>query len=484
MKPIFILLLLLYILFSSLCLAQGNSIVQKKQLDGPSNQPQKSATSKNLASKNPEAASFDHPFAIAFDHKGNLFVGENGHDIRKITSSGQVTLFAGIDTPGYQDGPAKSARFNAIYGIIADTLNNLYVTDGNLVIRKIDTNGIVSTLAGSNHPGNADGTGSVARFAFPYGITIDPGQNLYVTDKINNNIRKITPLGLVTTIAGNGQSGYSDGNGLNASFNSPGGIGIDTLGNLFIADEQNHRIRKITPDGEVSTFAGNGVNESINGTGTAASFTGPSSVYVDSVDNVYVGDDYRVRKIDPKGSVTNIAGGLETGDIDGPGAKARFNYVSGLYVDHVGEVYVADPNNEKLRQICPAGLVSALAGTGQPGTTNGVVGELLTLDCPGGDGTTATVPKDTCQLRSIIVPNIFTPNGDGINELWDIHGLSFYKNCEILVYDRYGQMVFKNTGNTKAWDATYEGKRLPDGVYYYVIRNLCKLLSGYVTVLK
>lgn len=436
----------------------------------------------HAAAQNPLAASFDQPSAIASDGHGGYYIGEAGHDIRKIDSKGVVSLFAGSDTAGYKDGPRSIALFGSVPGIAVDTSGNLFVTDGsNALIRKIDTAGMVTTLAGNLVQGNKDGKGPGAKFSSPSGITIDRSGNLYVTDQVNNNIRKITPDGSVTTIAG-GVAGYVDSTGINASFNKPMGICVDTLGNLFVADYGNNRIRKITPDGHVSTFAGSGLAVSHDAAGVSAGFDGPSGLFLDSAQNLYVVENNKVREIRPDGFVATRAGSGQTGDEDGQALSASFNMLTGIYVNYGGVVYLTDSDNQKIREICSGDIVSTLAGTGSTGTANGSIGSLINPDCPAGKP--VITPIDTCHLVSIIIPNVFTPNGDNINDHWKIQGLNSYPNCDVLIFDRYGQMVFRNKGYKIQWDGTYGGKPVPAGLYYYLVTNLCKFLYGYVAVIR
>ena len=434
----------------------------------------------NTSTQDPSAASFDQPVAITSDRHGNYYIGESGHDVRKIDVNGTVTLFAGSDVAGYKDGPRSTALFGSVPGIAIDTSGNFFIADGaNALIRMIDTNGMVSTLAGSLVQGNLDGNGMAAKFASPSGITIDRSGNLYVTDQVNNNVRKITPGGLVTTVAG-GIAGYADGIGTNASFNKPMGICVDTLGNLFVADNGNNRIRKITPDGQVSTFAGNGLTVSTDSTMLTTGFNGPSGLFLDASQNLYITENYRIWEITSTGKVVEKAGIGTPGDVDSYSLLASFNMLTGVCVSRGGIIYLADAGNQKIREICSGGLVTTLAGTGLPGTANGRVGSLINPNCP----STIITHVETCHLLPINIPNTFTPNNDGINDYWHIKGLNAYPYCEVSVYDRWGQMVFKSKGYPNEWDGTYQGKPVPTGVYYYLISNLCKFLYGYVAVLR
>src|SRR4051812_20684041 len=204
-----------------------------------------------------------------------------------------------------------------------------------------------STLAGSAGYGSSDGTGSAARFNNPFGVAIDSAGNSYVADTSNHTIRKITAAGVVTTLAGlAGTSGSADGTGSAARFFLPKGVAVDSTGNVYVADTNNHTIRKITPAGVVSTLAGFAHSPGSNdGTGSDAAFFNPSGVSVDSVGNVYVADTgaNTIRKITPAGVVTTIAGQPGAfGSNDGTGPNAHFLFPTGVTVDSGGNLYVAD----------------------------------------------------------------------------------------------------------------------------------------------
>ena len=213
-----------------------------------------------------------------------------------------------------------------------DSADNLYVADrNNHTIRKITSGGVVSTLAGSaGATGSAAGTGSAARFNYPEGVAVDSASNLYVADSYNHTIRKITSDGVVSTLAGSaGNAGSADGTGSAARFNGPSGVAVDSAGNLYVGDYGNHTIRKITSSGVVSTLAGlAGARGSADGTGSAARFNSPNGVTLDSAGNVYVADNQNstIRKITSGGVVTTLAGSAgASGSADGAGSAARFD---------------------------------------------------------------------------------------------------------------------------------------------------------------
>ena len=291
-----------------------------------------------------KAASFDGPAGVAIDASGNVYVAEVA--IRKITPVGVVTTFA--------NGPTFGAPVGVDYasgGVAVDSLGNVYVGDlSNSVIRKITPAGVATTFAGSGFVGQTDGTGTAASFSAPAGIAVDGFGNLYVADSGNNVIRKITSAGVVTTLAGSGSVGSTDGTGTAASFFQPIGVALDSLGNVYVADYGNGLIRKITQAGVVTRFAGTGKRD-----GAVDSFEGPTGVAVDSVGNVYVADvSALISKITPAGLVTKLAGGGgPLNGTDGVGAAANFGRPYGIAIDSQGNLYVADFGYNTIRKILP-----------------------------------------------------------------------------------------------------------------------------------
>ena len=296
------------------------------------------------------AAKFKSPSGVAVDSSGYVYVADYSNNrIRKIDSAGVVTTLAG-STQGYMDGTGTAAQFNLPTGVAGDSSGYVYVADSlNNRIRKISPAGVVTTLAGSTF-GTADGTGTAAQFNFPSGVAFDSSGNVYVADTGNNRIRKISPTAVVTTLAGS-TSGDDDGTGTAAQFRSPTGVAVDSSGHVYVADAGNNRIRKIDPAGVVTTFAGSTSGDA-DGTGTAAQFNFPSGVAFDSSGHVYVADpnNNRIRKIDPAGVVTTFAGSTR-GYMDGALAAAKFNIPYGVAVDSRGNIYVADRDNHRIRKI-------------------------------------------------------------------------------------------------------------------------------------
>jgi sugar lactone lactonase YvrE len=335
---------------------------------------------------------------LAMDRSGNLYLADScNHAICLVTPAGILTTIAGQPgQQGYADGPGRNALFSDPAAVAVDDAGNVYVTDW-IRVRKIDPSGNVSTFAGSAYDdGNQDGIGPVARFAAPGGVAVDGAGTVYLADTGNNTIRKITPAGAVTTwIGAAGQTGSADGIGTAARFNEPGGITVDSAGNVYVADTANRVIRKITQSGEVTTFAGKSSPPGpgfdpraayADGAGQDARFEYPVDVSVDNVGNVYVADsgNRAIRKITPEGVVTTIAGDPSIRDesgyviggyVDGLASAAQFLQPAALTVDSAGTVYVAD-GGTMIRSISPSGNVTTIAGDpAQTGGRDGLGGQ-------------------------------------------------------------------------------------------------------------
>jgi sugar lactone lactonase YvrE len=282
---------------------------------------------------------------------GAIIVADQFNDkIRKIDSNGVVTTIAG-STRGTANGTGTNAKFNWPVGVAIDKDGSIIVADAeNNRIRKIDSNGFVTTIAASTWWTYADGAGTNAKFYAPTGIAIDKDGAIIVADYGNNRIRKIDSNGVVTTIAGS-DYGYIDGAGTNAEFNLPAGVSIDKDGAIIVADYGNNRIRKIDSNGVVTTIAGS-TEGYADGTGTSAQFDGPMGVAIDNNGAIIVGDteNNRIRKIDSNGVVTTIAGSTE-GYADGVGTNAEFNLPVGVAIDKDGAIIVADYGNNRIRKI-------------------------------------------------------------------------------------------------------------------------------------
>jgi hypothetical protein len=295
-------------------------------------------------------AQFDNPYNVATDANGNIYVADaSNHKIRKITAAGVVSTLAG-STQGDADGTGAAAQFNYPYGIATDVDGNVYVADTyNHKVKKITPAGVVTTLAGSTS-GYTDATGGAAQFSYLTGVTVDDDGNVYVSDKDNHKIRKITPAGQVSTLAGS-SSGFADGTGAAAQFNSPYDVAVDADGNVFVADASNHKIRKVTSAGVVTTLAGSTQGDA-DGTGAAAQFYYPFGVATDADGTVYVADTYnhKVKKVTTGGVVTTFAGS-SNGYSNGEASASKFNYLTGIDFSVPGIMYIADKDNHKVRKI-------------------------------------------------------------------------------------------------------------------------------------
>ncbi|MCE3227549.1 MAG: Serine/threonine-protein kinase PknD [Bacteroidetes bacterium] len=298
-----------------------------------------------------------------------------------------VSTYAGDGTQGFIDGDTAAARFRSPFGICMDKNSNLYIADGgNHSIRKITASGIVTTLAGTGVAGYLDGAAASAQFNNPTGVCADDSGNVYVSDFQNHRIRKISYSGSVTTVAGNGTPGYTDGSPATAQFSYPRGICGSKNGNLFVGDSWNHRIRKIDANGNVSTYAGGGVAFGVSSVGglvdakdTAARFYTPAGVSIDKNNNVFVADAYnhRIRRIDTARNVSTVAGSGATGVgnggyANGPVTMALLNTPTELHVDSTGlKIYIGDTFNNRVRAV-EGGTLYNLAGKGTAGYVNGV----------------------------------------------------------------------------------------------------------------
>ncbi|WP_158542141.1 NHL domain-containing protein [Pedobacter chinensis] len=276
---------------------------------------------------------FNMPSGIGTDLQSNVYVCDYGSGtVRKITPSAQVSTIGYVGTPT---------------GLTADADGNTYISSfDNQSIHKINTAGVNSIFVGT-----------AGGFNSPGGLNFDLSGNLYLADQKNNKIRKITSNGTVSTVAGTGAAGNLDGNALISTFNNPDGVAVDRSGNVFVADAGNNKIRKISPAGIVSTFAGDGVAGNTDGIGINARLYYPTGITIDPLDNLYVADyrNNKIRKITPDGEVTTLAGNGTQGNLNGIGTNSSFNGPIMLAFDVSGNLYVTDFLNNLIRKISLTG---------------------------------------------------------------------------------------------------------------------------------
>jgi uncharacterized protein (TIGR03437 family) len=316
---------------------------------------------------------------VSADRFGNLYIADQfNHRIRKIASNGTITTVAGTGVPGFSGdgGPAVNAQINTPTGVYADSAGNFYIAEpGNKRIRKVDASGIITTIAGNGNLGyNGDGIPATSASLYSaVRVAIDPSGNVVIADQSNHRLRKVTPAGIITTIAGNGvgtpATGAFSGDGgpaTAASLNNPTALAITPDGVIYFSDQYNQRIRKITPDGIINTIAGNGVAgfSGDGGPALSASLNYPGGLTLDAAGNLYCNDDlnFRTRRITPGGIITTVAGnGNATfGGDGGPATSASLNGNFGGTFDPAGNFYIADSMNNRIREVY---------GLAAPGTT-------------------------------------------------------------------------------------------------------------------
>ncbi|PQJ09723.1 hypothetical protein CJD36_017490 [Flavipsychrobacter stenotrophus] len=316
------------------------------------------------------------PQSVVKDAAGNLYIADAGnYRVRKIDLAGTISTFAGSGTMGYggDGGPATAASLSIVTGMCIDAAGNIYLADaGNNRVRKITPAALITTVAGNGTAGYAgDGASAVlANLTSPSDVAIDISGNLYIADRDNHCIRKVNAGGIISTVAGLGSPGFT-GDGSAATLgrlNLPTGIAVDAAGNLYIADQMNGRIRQVNTSGDFSTIAGTGVT-GYNGDGVAATVADlhqPAKVSVDGSGNVYISDfaNNRIRIVDPSATINTLAGNGTAG-FSGDGAAATgamINHPAGLYPDGSGRLYFADADNNRIRMIDGTGIINTIAG--------------------------------------------------------------------------------------------------------------------------
>ena len=410
---------------------------------------------------------FYSPTGVALAASGNMYIADSqNHCIRKITASGYVSTFAGSGVAGFLNGAAAVALFNTPYSIAVDVFENVYVTESTSnAVRKITPSGIVSTYAGNvTTSGFLDGQDTNALFASPKGLGIDSSGNVYVADVINNRIRKISTTGLVTTIAGDGSAGYLDGQGVAAKFNRPNGIAVSSTGIIYVTDTSNNRIRSISSTGVVTTVAGSGVGGMVNGQGIAAQFNAPRAIALDGSQNIYVVDysNNRIRKITNSGSVSTLSGTGSFGAVNGAGTVATFGYPEGIAVDALGNAYAADVINNCIRKITSTGDTSFFVGAGVRGLENGQMGTMATFNSPVAvafnGGVTYVIDEFNSCIRKVNNGIVSTFVGNSASGYADGQGASaYFSNPKGMAIDAAGNIYVADTFNNRIRKVTAAG---------------------------
>ena len=342
-------------------------------------------------------AQLDHPRGVAMDGAGNLYIADrNNNRIRKVDSTGTITTIAGGSGFGEDGGLATQVRLNLPYGVAVDGAGNLYIADtNNDRISKVDSTGTITTIAGTGEQGFSGdgGPATQASLNSPFGVTVDGAGNLYIADQYNNRIRRVDSTGTITTIAGTEERGFSGDGGpaTQAPLFLPTGVAVDSAGNLYIADQYNHRIRKVDSIGTITTFAGTGERRFGGDGGPAirAQLDDPTGVAVDGAGSLYIADaaNHRIRKVDSTGTITTIAGTGEQGfgGNGGPATQAPLNYPYGVAVDGAGNLYIADVGNHRIRKVDSTGTITTIAGTEERGFSgDGSPAIQAQLDAPSG----------------------------------------------------------------------------------------------------
>src|SRR5262245_7141902 len=310
-----------------------------------------------FADSNGQVGQFNRPHGLAVDAKGNIYVSDRGnHAIRVVSTNGDIRTLAGNGKEGNADGIGSGASFKQPIAVAVDRTGNVYVADrDNHVIRLIDPSGKVVTLAGTGAKGFANGPTSLAQFNEPYGVALSPDESiLYVADYLNHAVRAIALAGKqVTTLAGNGKAGFANGVGGVAQFSQPYKVKADVNGRLYVADQNNHAIRSVDPDGTVSTLAGNGQSGFADGKPSDARFNNPTGLTVAPDGAVYVADrnNHRIRAIGPAGEVLTVTGEGTAAQQDGPAETAKFNRPIDIVLTTDGSLVVSEEANHRLRKI-------------------------------------------------------------------------------------------------------------------------------------
>ncbi len=326
------------------------------------------------------AAQLDFPTGVAVDSAGNLYIADLGNRcIRRVDARGMITTAAGTGVDGFSgdNGPAIQAQLSRTTGVALDNAGNLYIADfDNHRIRRVDARGMITTAAGTGVDGFSGDNGPAvsARLHGPSGVALDNAGNLYFADSYNHRIRRVDTSGTITTVAGTGVGGFSGDNGpaVSARLHGPSGVALDNAGNLYFADSYNHRIRRVGTSGTITTVIGTGVRgfSGDNGPAVQAQLNFPDGMVLDGAGNLYIADsdNHRIRRVDVSGTITTVVGTgvVDGGGDNGPAVEAQLDRPTGMAVDGVGSLYIADTFNHRIRQVDAGGTITTIAGTGEP----------------------------------------------------------------------------------------------------------------------
>ncbi|HTB06974.1 MAG TPA: T9SS type A sorting domain-containing protein [Bacteroidia bacterium] len=310
-------------------------------------------------------AEINYPYGIASDDSGNVYITDTFNNrIRKISSKGIITTIAGGGTKSLGDGgPADSAQINFPTAIAVDDSGLIYIADYNdNRIRKVDRKGIITTYAGTGSQGftGDGGQAALAELYNPEGVAVDDSGNVFIADRNNARIRKVNKKRIITTIAGNGTGGFSGDGGAAtiAEINWPKGVATDDSGSVYIADYNNNRIRKVSAKGIITTIAGNGTAgySGNGGSALAAEINGPTGVAIDTLGNIYIADySNHIRKVSRAGIISSIAGNGTTGfsGDGGPATSAMMSSPWSVTVNDSGFIFFPDGGNQRVRKLSP-----------------------------------------------------------------------------------------------------------------------------------
>jgi uncharacterized protein (TIGR03437 family) len=319
------------------------------------------------------------PLGVAVDAHGNIFIAEaTANRIREVSPAGTITTVAGNGRAGLSGdgGPATSALVYSPSSVAVDVRGDLFIADQSSRIREISADGIINTVAGGGALGTAAGGGAAAaQIGLPPAVALDAQGNLFIADQFANRVWKVSPNGSIGTAAGTGAASYSGDGGpaASAAIGAPDGVAVDSQGNLFVSDAGNSRIRKVSPNGIITTVAGNGTLgfSGDSGPATSAELFAPGSLAVDSQGTLYVSDsgNYRVRMVSPGGVITTVAGNGKLGysGDGGPATSAQLGVPGALAVDGQGNLFIADTDNQRIRKVSTSGIITTVAGNGTPG---------------------------------------------------------------------------------------------------------------------